>query len=56
VVLTLFPGRSEAQPTGSRLQRRGRVRIVEQLSVRDGSIMSSTFVTDMAGFMALMGQ
>jgi len=32
------------------------VRIVEQLSIRDGSIGSSTFVTDMAAFMALMGQ
>lgn len=32
------------------------VRIVEQLSIRDGSIRSSTFVTDMAAFMALMGQ
>lgn len=31
------------------------VRIVEQLSVRDGSIRSSTFVTDTAAFMALMG-
>ena len=33
-----------------------KVRIVEQLSIRDGSIRSSTFVTDMAAFMALMGQ
>jgi ketosteroid isomerase-like protein len=32
------------------------VRIVEQLSIRDGAIVSSTFVTDMAAFMALMGQ
>ena len=32
------------------------VRIVEQLSIHDGSIVSSTFVTDMTAFMALMGQ
>jgi hypothetical protein len=32
------------------------VRIVEQLSVRDGSIRSSTFVTDMTAFMALLGR
>jgi len=30
------------------------VRIVEQLSIRDGSIRTSTFVTDMAAFKALM--
>ena len=33
-----------------------KVRIVEQLSILDGSIVSSTFVTDMAAFMALVGQ
>jgi hypothetical protein len=31
------------------------VRIVEQLTVRDGKIASSTFVTDMAAFMAFVG-
>ena len=32
------------------------IRIVEQLSIRDGSIRSATFVTDTAAFRALMGQ
>lgn len=32
------------------------VRIVEQLTVRDGLIRSSTFVADMSAFMALMRQ
>ena len=32
------------------------VRIVEHLSISDGAIVSSRFVTDMAAFMALMGQ
>ena len=32
------------------------VRIVEQLSVRDGLIRSSSFVTDMSAFMALMSR
>ena len=32
------------------------VRIVEQLSVRDGLIRGSAFVTDMSAFMALMSQ
>lgn len=31
------------------------VRIVEQLTVHDGAITSSTFVADMAAFMALLG-
>jgi ketosteroid isomerase-like protein len=31
------------------------VRIVEQLTVSDGRIRSSTFVADMSAFMALMG-
>jgi hypothetical protein len=31
------------------------VRIVEQLTVRDGLIVSSAFVTDMAAFMAFVG-
>jgi SnoaL-like domain len=31
-----------------------KVRIVEQLTVRDGLIMSSNFVADMSAFMALM--
>jgi ketosteroid isomerase-like protein len=31
-----------------------RVRIVEQLTVRDGAIASSVFVTDMAAFMAFV--
>ena len=32
------------------------IRIVEQLSIRDGLVMSSAFVTDMAAFKALMRQ
>ena len=32
------------------------VRVVEQLTVRDGLIQSSTFVADMAAFMAMMGR
>jgi ketosteroid isomerase-like protein len=32
------------------------VRVVEQLTVRDGVIRSSTFVADMAAFMALLQQ
>jgi SnoaL-like domain len=37
--------------------RRGErtVRIVEQLTVSDGRIRSSTFIADMSAFMALMG-
>jgi ketosteroid isomerase-like protein len=31
------------------------VRVVEQLTVRDGTIASSVFVTDMAAFMSFVG-
>jgi ketosteroid isomerase-like protein len=31
------------------------IRVVEQLTVRDGQIASSVFVTDMAAFMAFVG-
>lgn len=31
------------------------IRVVEQLTVRDGSIASSLFVTDMTSFMAFIG-
>jgi ketosteroid isomerase-like protein len=31
------------------------IRVVEQLTVRDGRIASSVFVTDMTGFMAFIG-
>jgi ketosteroid isomerase-like protein len=31
------------------------IRVVEQLTVRDGKITSSVFVTDMAAFMAFVG-
>jgi SnoaL-like protein len=32
------------------------IRVVEQLTVRDGKIASSAFVTDMAAFMAFVGE
>ena len=32
------------------------VRVVEQLTVRDGLIRSSTFVADMSAFMAMLGR
>ena len=46
-------------PTGFQMydaeRGQNRVRIVEQLTVRDGLIRTSVFVADMAAFMALMG-